>query len=66
MQTIRLAKVEYHPELGAFEGRVDISRDGMTFRYPCRIAGPAHMDLDQVRAEMAFHARAMSDTPVHA
>lgn len=65
MQTINLARIEYNRARGAFEGRVDICRNGTTFRYPCEIVGPETMDLDRVRAEMAFHARSMSDTPAY-
>lgn len=59
---MQIKRVSYNPAIGAFEGRVDISRNGRTFRYPCQVAGPMTMDMDQVHAGLARHAMRMSDT----
>jgi len=62
MQTIRLGHVRYDAGLGVFEARVDIERSGKTFRYPCRISGPATLDPDAVRDGLTSQALRMSDS----
>ncbi|PHP27489.1 orotidine 5'-phosphate decarboxylase [Limimaricola cinnabarinus] len=62
MQTIRLGDVRYNAQLGAFEARVDVDRNGTTYRYPCQVAGPIDMDAGHVRASLTRHAMRMSDS----
>lgn len=59
---ISLGDVRYNAQTGAFEARVDIARGNSTFRYPCQVAGPVTMDMDQVRAGLRRNALRMSDT----
>jgi len=59
---INLGDVRYNAQAGAFEARVDIARGGTTFRYPCSVAGPMTMDMDQVRAGLRRNAMRMSDS----
>lgn len=62
MTQISLGDVRYNATAGAFEARVDIERNGTTYRYPCQVAGPVNMDMDRVRSGLASHAMRMSDT----
>lgn len=62
MTQINLGDVRYNATMGAFEARVDIERNGTTFRYPCQVAGPVTMDMERVRHSLATHAMRMSDT----
>lgn len=59
---ISLGDVRYNAQAGAFEARVDIARGTTTFRYPCQVAGPITMDMDQVRAGLRRSALRMSDS----
>ncbi|MEO9864617.1 MAG: orotidine 5'-phosphate decarboxylase [Yoonia sp.] len=59
---ISLGDVRYNATAGAFEARVDIARGTSTFRYPCSVAGPVTMDMDQVRDGLKRRAMRMSDT----
>lgn len=59
---ISLGDVRYNATSGAFEARVDVARGTSTFRYPCSVAGPVTMDMDQVRASLKRRAMRMSDT----
>lgn len=52
----------YNPARGAYEGRVDIHRNGRSFRYPCSVSGPADMPEGLVRHSMLAQARRMSDS----
>ena len=47
----------------AFEGRIDITRGGKFFRYPCSVEGPMNMAPSDVRCRMESKACDMSDTP---
>ena len=62
MTNINLGDVRYNAQAGAFEARVDIQRNGATFRYPCQVAGPVTMDMETVRSGLARHALRMSDS----
>lgn len=53
----------YNPANRAFEGRIDITRGGKSFRYPCSIEGPMNMAPSEVCRRMESKARDMSDTP---
>lgn len=59
---ISLGDVRYNATAGAFEARVDIARGTTTFRYPCSVAGPMTMDMDQVRESLKRRAVRMSDS----
>ncbi len=62
MNRIRLGEVRYNPQMGAFEARVDVEREGVLYRYPCQVAGPVDMDKSYVRARLEKHAMMQSDT----
>jgi hypothetical protein len=62
MSGIRLGSVSYNDRLGAFQARVDIERNGTTFRYPCQISGPETMDIELVRMGLTQQALRMSDS----
>jgi len=62
MQTVRLGSVKYDAAKGFFEARVDIDRDGRTFRYPCRVQAPASAPLDWIETALADHALRQSDS----
>ena len=62
MTRIKMGDVHYNAGAGAFEARVDIHRDGRTFRYPCQVPGPVTMDLMDVRKRLARTAIGMSDS----
>jgi hypothetical protein len=59
---IRLGRVSYDGARGWFEARVDVDRDGRTFRDPARVAGPANAPRPWVGAALADHALRMSDS----
>ena len=61
MQT-RVGAVRYDTAQGAFEARVDIERDGRTFRYPCRVEAPESAPPEWIEAALTRHALRMSDS----
>lgn len=61
MQT-RVVSMRYDVVRGAYDGRVDVERDGRTFRYPCRVEAPESAPRDWVEQALARHALRMSDT----
>ncbi len=62
MQTVRLGSVRYDPSTGAFEARVDVERDGRTFRYPCRVEAPESAPRGWIEQALTRHALRQSDT----
>jgi hypothetical protein len=62
----RVQGVRYNPAQGAFEARVDIDRDGRTFRYPVRIEAPESAPRDWLEAALTRQALRMTDTPPRA
>ena len=50
------------PARDKVEARVDVDRNGTTYRYPCQVAGPIDMDAGHVRAGLTRHAMRMSDS----
>ena len=62
MATIEIASINYNPATSSFEARVDINAGGCRYRYPCQVAGPLDMDMQQVRARLTRQAAGMSDT----
>ncbi len=61
MQT-RLVSIRYDAAQGAFEGRVDLSRDGRTFRYPTRLEAPESTPSEVVEAELVQRALRMAES----
>ena len=61
MQT-KLVSVRYDTSRGAFEARVDVERDGRTFRYPCRVEAAEDASRDWLEAALTGQALRMSDT----
>lgn len=64
-QQTRVVRVSYDVRRRAFAGRVDVARDGTTFRYPCEVAAPADADPAWVDRELTARALAMSDSRPH-
>lgn len=62
MPTIRPGSLRYDAATGFFEARVDVLRDGRTFRYPARVAAPQGADPAWVADALARHALRMSDS----
>ncbi|KAA9006159.1 orotidine 5'-phosphate decarboxylase [Histidinibacterium aquaticum] len=62
MDNVSFGPIRYNAADGAFEAKVDIARDGRTFRYPARYPAPLDMPSHKVRAGLAARARAMSDS----
>jgi len=62
MKNVQVHNVQYNPQIGAFEGRVDIQRGERTFRYPCHVTGPMTLGMDQVCASLTQQALRMSDS----
>ena len=60
--TVSVKDIWYNPVNAAFEGRIDIERNGKSFRYPCAVEGPVTMAHSEVRLRMAQQAKRMSDT----
>ena len=58
----RVHSVRYDAAHGAFEGRVDVERDGRTFRYPARVEAPEGAPRDWLEAALTRHALRMSDS----
>jgi hypothetical protein len=58
-----ITQLWYNPTNYAFEGRIDITRGGQPFRYPCAVKGPENMLISDVHSRMYDQAMRMSDTP---
>ena len=58
----RLVSVRYDSAKGAFEARVDVERDGRTFRYPCRIEAPATAPQEWIEEALTRRALRQSDS----
>lgn len=63
VMTITLGQVHYNASLGGFEARVDVRRQGTTFRYPCLVRAPQSADLSWVSDALRNHALSLSDSP---
>ena len=61
MQTT-IVSVRYDAAKGCFDGRVDVQRDGMTFRYPCRVEAPESAPRDWIDDALARQALRMSQS----
>jgi hypothetical protein len=61
MQT-RLVSMRYDAARGAFEARVDVERDGRTYRYPCRVEAPESAPRDWLEEALTRHALRQSDS----
>ncbi len=59
---VRLGEVRYDPARGLFAARVDLARDGLTFRYPAEVAAPPAADPAWLADALVARARAMSDS----
>jgi hypothetical protein len=60
----RVVSVGYDAAQGAWEARVDVERQGRTFRYPCRLVASNTVSRDWLEAALTRQALAMSDTPL--
>ncbi len=60
--TVRLKSMRYDPVLGIYEGRVDVTRGGVTYRYPARVPAPADAPRDWIEAALAEAALRQSDS----
>lgn len=59
---ITLGQVIHDEARGWFEARVDVERDGRTFRYPARVQGPADAPRAWIEAALTDHALRLSDS----
>lgn len=59
---MQINNLRYDERTSAFKASVDITRHGQTFRYPCKVFGPANMDPAVIRANLRDRALRMSDT----
>lgn len=62
MSNMTVQNVNYNALSGMFEARVDVRSAGVTYRYPCAVAGPLTMCPDQARSRLMQQAERMSDT----
>lgn len=62
MSTITIKDIKYNAVAGAYQARVDVSARGKNFRYPCEVAGPLDMNVNDVRRRLKQQAIGMSDT----
>lgn len=62
MAQMTLTKITFNAASGMYEGRVDVERDGTTFRYPCAVPGTLVSDKDRVRQHLIEQAARMSDS----
>ncbi|SLN36424.1 hypothetical protein [Pseudooctadecabacter jejudonensis] len=60
MSRIAVGDICYNPTNGAFEARVDIDREGRTYRYPCSIPGTLMMDDATIRRSLTQQAQKMA------
>lgn len=58
----RVVSMRYDAAKGAFEARVDVERDGRTFRYPCRVEAPESAPRDWLEDALTRNALRMSDS----
>jgi hypothetical protein len=65
IDAVRIVRVAYDGARGAFAGRVDVARGGVTFRYPCEVMAPQDADPAWVTDALAARAIAMSDSRLH-
>jgi hypothetical protein len=56
--------LRYDAARGAFEARVDVQRDGRTFRYPVRLDAAEAAPREWLESVLTRQALRMSDTPV--
>ena len=57
---MQIGKIVYNASAEAFEARVDVERDGRTFKYPCAVSGPVTMNESDVRVILNRQACQMS------
>lgn len=65
VQFVRLGQVSYDPVRSTFAARVDLARDGRTFRYPAEVVAPPTADPAWLSQVLVARAMAMSDTRRH-
>ena len=56
MSDISLGNIRYNPTTAAYEARVDIDREGRTYRYPCSVTGTLMADETDVRRRLTRQA----------
>lgn len=62
MAQMTLTKITFNATSGMYEARVDIKRDGTTYRYPCAVPGTLVTDKATVREHLLEQALHMSDS----
>lgn len=60
---VEMKNLWYNHADGAFEGRIDVKRGDIFFRYPCTVEAPADMSHQEVARRMHGKVLRMSDTP---
>ena len=61
MSHMTMNQFSYNATSGMFEARIDVQRGGVTFRYPCAVAGPVTMEPATARSRLMQQARRMSE-----
>jgi hypothetical protein len=62
MTTARIRSIRYDAARHVHEARVDLTRGGLTFRYPCELPGPEQIDAALLHEALLAQAMAMSDS----
>lgn len=62
MAQMTLTNITFNARSGMYEARVDVERDGTTYRYPCAVPGTLVTDKDRVRENLMEQAARMSDS----
>lgn len=60
---VEVKSIRYNAATSAFEGRVDVRKNGTSYRYPCSVMAPMNTPANEVRRRMVHQAQSMSDTP---
>lgn len=60
MSQIDVGDIRYNPVAQAYEARVDVARQGRTYRYPCSVRGSLMLEEDVVRRRLTRQAKIMA------
>ena len=60
MHNIAVGNISYNATTSAYEARVDISRQGRTYRYPCSVPGTLMMHDAEIRRSLTKQAITMA------
>ncbi len=54
--SLSLGEIRYNARNSAFEARVDIEKNGVTYRYPCSVEAPLTTEPTLIREALARQA----------